>query len=358
MTQTQAVPTVAERSVRLGYNHGYRIDGDIACLNAEISLPAEQSGVSERNASLQLWACDQPYAGGSLSGIKVAEAPLALAATSSEPQRLQTETFARLPAGDREYAMVLVLAERTPDAREAVLDFANYPQRAHFLVPRLFGEVAVENAGGGNGTELVTLRVQGVHNPRMSNNLSGSLRLELWALPEAYTGGVFEGDLLAGAELGQLAGQDSWRDLSYTVSLTPGAAGYSQRVLMLREWTAKGYVTRDYRNVAASVSASVQPQAASQLTAAAAPQQHKQPTKAEVITVSLEPDKKPSSQSGWVSIQSAFVGELEHVRKLAGDLVLRRPEWSLQDLVRTQVRDIRDKALRRVRSFLGFGSKS
>ena len=256
MNQISPLDAQAARSARLGQNHGYRIAGDVACLNAEFAI-ARGGEQAAKQWALQLWACDRPYVGGALSGTKIAETlldvPQANTQSPDQPQYCYAETFARLPTGDREYAMVLVLASRSANAREEsesqeVHDFANYPAREHFQVPGLRGAVDLQPSAD---KQSVTLRVERIENPREPENLSGSLSLELWALDTAYTGGQFAGQPLAGVELGQLAGQQALEQVTHTLVLTPEAAAHLAAgvTLMLREWTATGYVTRDYRGL-------------------------------------------------------------------------------------------------------------
>jgi len=305
----------AGREAWLGQSHGYRIAGDWACLNAELAL-SESSEALAQQWALQLWACDQPYNGGELQGTKIAEATLDL--QSSQPQHLYAETFARLPAGDREYAMVLVLASRT-DGAEQVHDFANYPALEHFHVPALRGDVrhALDE-------EQLTLRAERIENPRTEENLSGTLALELWALDAPYRGEQFSGSALAGVELGRLAGQAAWQDVELRVS-AGALAGRSNLTVMLREWTASGYVTRDYRELAVSL-----PLAAAEVVTGAQP------------TVEL------------VSVQHATLEVLAAVpglsRKVAQEIIKARPFGALEELIR--VRGIGEKTLRKLRGVL------
>ena len=84
---------MAKHAARLGPNHGYRIDGDIASLHAEIALELENN--TQAQWALQLWACDNPFDGGALSGVKIAEAALPLPGSQAiEPQRLDAQTYA------------------------------------------------------------------------------------------------------------------------------------------------------------------------------------------------------------------------------------------------------------------------
>jgi hypothetical protein len=403
MTQTVPVHSAAERTAWLGQNHGYRIAGDLACLNAEFAIAADAARATAEQWALQLWACDRPYVGGDLSGTKVAEAVLDVPnLAAAEPQRWYSETFARLPAGNRDYSMVLVLASRSAgaSARDRVLDYANYPAREHFSVPSLRGAVSVELAQA--QTELVAnhnaqaraqLRVEGIENPRTEENLSGSLALELWALEEPYAGGQFVGEALAGVEIGTLAGQQSLQGLEYELSLTARDASPrrpAHLVLMLREWTAGGYVTRDYRNLpgaaaaaavavapvtvirdvnpapapvveaprpAAVAPSAVTPAAAKPSAAAAAPVAKPAIAPREVPREAAKPTQAQpvvAAKVALVSIQHASADELSAVeglnRKLAAEIIKGRPYRSLDDL--TRIRGIGDKILRKLRGVL------
>ena len=94
------------------------------------------------NWALQLWACDQPHTSGPLVGVKIAEAALNGSLDSSESaRRLAAEAQAHVPGGQRDYAMVLVLASGDAGHYTQVHDFANYPARQQFVTPHLDGRV-------------------------------------------------------------------------------------------------------------------------------------------------------------------------------------------------------------------------
>jgi DNA uptake protein ComE-like DNA-binding protein len=224
-------------AARLGPNHGYRIEGDIALLHADIAL----SSAHRSQWALQLWACERPFSGGTLRGVKVAEAALPLA-DAAETQRLDAEALARVPGGQRDYSMVLVLASGSNGAFDQIHDFANYPARERFITPHLDGSVGYQI----DGSEVV-LRADGIRNPRAADNLSGSLALELWALTDTYQGGPVEsGSLLASVDVGRIAGESTIVSFEQRVTFNPPVAGRWNVVLMLREWAPAGYVTRDF----------------------------------------------------------------------------------------------------------------
>lgn len=330
-------------AVSLGPNHGYRFVGDTAILNAELAI--RQSAHTGESWALQLWACDAPYQGGPLSGFKVAEAELDLPVDSDRPNvtpRLEAKAFAQPPAGQREYTMVLVLASGSPGAFDQVHDFSNYPARQGFLAPHFEGSVGYRVTG-----DAVTFQVERVCNPRPAGNVSGSLALELWALPAPYEGGAVEGARLAQVGLAQIAGESTEGDIERRTSFAQPPEGDWHLSLMLREWTANGYATRDFCNFAVRYQAQPRPGPAPVIEllspASSAPSAELAPSK----------PAEPSAPAR-MSVQRATVEELAALqglnKKLAAAIVRARPFSSLEDLLR--VRGIGEKTLRRLRAFL------
>ena len=226
--------------VRLG-SHGYRLDGDIAHLNAELHVPPYCAG---SDFGLELWACSAPLAGGAPRGVVIAEVSLELPTPiGPHVHRVEARAAVTPPLGEGDHSMVLMLVAGSGDARR-VHDFANYNQLQHFASPRLEGAVgyAIE------GNEVV-LNADSVANPRPAGNASGSLCLELWALAEPYVSGAPRGHRLAGAELGNVLGQHHIPGANRRAAFTAPPAGRWHVALLLREWTlASGYATRDFRN--------------------------------------------------------------------------------------------------------------
>jgi hypothetical protein len=331
----EARPTSA---VKIGPVHGYAIEGDLARLNAELApVRGDGSGTGElanpssaRGWALQLWACDGPHTGGPLSGIKIAEAPIALpVGTPDQAHHLHTEAFAHLPADRKDYAMVLVLASGTGSALEQVHDYANFPARQPFFVPHLDGAIGyqVDEAE-------VTLRAGRVVNPRSTDNRSGSLVLELRALTDAEASSL-DGHVLASAPLGRLDGQASFEGVEIRAPYAAPPAGEWPLALVLAEYTAEGFVARD--SFRFPVAATAMPVVAT--------------------TPSGTPAAEPApaaKEARRVSIQTATIEELTTVpgitRKLAVEIVRARPYRSIDELVKA--RGIGDKMLRKLREWL------
>ncbi|HEX2733238.1 MAG TPA: helix-hairpin-helix domain-containing protein [Polyangiaceae bacterium] len=319
--------TVESHAIRLGANHGYCIQDDIAYLNAEVEIASESR--SGRDWALQLWACERPYTGGDIAGFKVAEAKVAWP-SPQDSAVVQGSAVAHCPPTGPDYSMVLVLAATTGSAAQ-VYDFANYPARERFAAPHFAGSVGYAIEG-----EQVSLKVGRIENPRPTQALSGALSLELWAFAEPRTEVEPEGHgvRLANAEIGVVAGQLSVEQLAYSVPFAAPPAGSWHLALLLRERTANaGILTRD------ACCFSVQYQGASK---AAAPESAAQPATA---------DAKASDK---VSIQSASLEALAAVKgvglKLAKEIIKSRPFQSLEDLLR--VRGIGERLLIKLRPFL------
>lgn len=370
--QANLSQTSRASAVSLGANHGYRFDGDTAFLNAELAIDSPEALAAERWA-LQLWACEAPYQGGPLRGIKVAEAAL-----DTVTARLEANALAQLPPAQRDYAMVLVLA-----ADGQVHDFSNYPTRQRFTGPHLSGSVGYRFEG-----EEVVLSAS-VTNPRVSTNLSGTLALELWALSERYDGGALAGTQLAQAELGSVSGACSREGLELRAARRAVAAGDWNLSLVLREWTGAGYQTRDFCNFPATyrVEPTVRalratsvvdeapaprsepnvvtlravpsvPKSEPAVECKPAPVAKSEPVELKVVPAAprSEPAQPPLAVKALprLSISTASVEELARVKglnlKLAQAIVRARPFGSVDDL--TRIRGIGDKMVQKLRAQL------
>lgn len=337
------INTVVPRSyARLGANHGYVIEGDVAQLHADVELSENPPHVG--NWALQLWACDTPHVSGPLAGVKVAEAALNGSSDRSEHAwRLDAEAEARVPGGQRDYAMVLVLASGDAGHFTQVHDFANYPARQRFATPHFDGSVGYQI----DGTDVV-LEADALRNPRDADNISGSLCLELWALSEPYLGGTAGGHCLARSDLGRLHGQSSLHAVSERVEFSTPPAGSWEVVLMLREWAgAAGYVTRDFARFVVRYEVPETTPAAVAIAAKPTPA-----AAAIVAAPALEAEATPRSTQ--VNINRATLEELAAIkgltRKVAAEIMKQRPFTSIDALL--DVKGIGPKLLGKVRVHL------
>jgi len=214
-----------------------------------ISLSADRidnlnnAGVTSGNLSLQLWARQSPYTGGSLTGWKLAELALGVLRPGHSLAPVNSDVPASFPeSGD--FAITLVIAEWDGEGFNLIHDFHNYPARDVFLHPRLEGQVGYRCVDD----KRLVVDIERIHNPRDPNNICGTLSLELWALPEPYIAGDFRGHALGAITLGSLAGGTSWQNCAYDMDIVAPPADTYVLVLMLREWTGNSYVTRDHCN--------------------------------------------------------------------------------------------------------------
>ena len=102
----------------------------------------------------------------------------------------------------------------------------------------------------------VHLTIEEIANNRIAGTLSDDLSVELWALPSPYQDGQFSGHPLAGTQIGQLNGQQGFRNWEYSQALQMPPEGLWHVTLMLREWQNGEFVTRDYVNFPDPVRAS------------------------------------------------------------------------------------------------------
>lgn len=369
----KSLEPAATALARLGPAHGYRLNGDAVSLHSMFAV--EQTAAHDRSWALQLWACPTAPANPlQIHGHLVTEVPLPpIGEIADDTETFAVTGFASTPAGARDFFMVLALAARVEGRYVEIHDFAIYPRRESFIQPRLTGRSAYRQEG-----QRVTLEVEAIENPRPSSNLSGTLALELWALSEPYQGGAFAGVPLAGVATDSLSGQSTVLGCSFNLPFTPPPAGNWNVVLMLREWTAAGYQTRDFVNFSQPITTTTQPVIASPAPSTTAPATTATPAPAatpatptiasrpnlkpnpSASTASTNtPSAKPTSSSptknpGTVSVNSATAEELATVEglpaKVAQAIVSKRPFKSLDDLAK--IKGMGARLLAKVRSSL------
>lgn len=282
--------------VRFGHCSGFAFDGDYVRLDADVVVTSPLEAVG-REWSLRLVAT--PVSASSpAADITLAE----LSCGTLYPDEhgrvsISGTTTASLPAGSGEYALSLALASIGPDRLE-VCDRVCFARNEAFLVPRLAGLVGYAIDG-----EIVHVTVERIENPRACDNLSGTLALELWALPAPYQGGAFAGVQFGSVTLGTLAGQNGWTDLALDLPRAALAPGQWQLVLMLREWTPAGYLTRDYCNFALPLDVAEAPPAAQSMAIAAAAERAASPVLPAATAPAPAPAPAPAAAVSAVPAQ-------------------------------------------------------
>jgi Helix-hairpin-helix motif len=382
--QTVPIHSATLPWARLSQPHGYRFDGDTVHLQARFTIL--DSAAHQRAWALQLWACPSaPGSPGALNGHIVAEVALPpMSEVADEIEHVDMTAFACPPLGAGEHVMVLVLATGRPGRFDEVHDFSVYPRRQLFLQPRMRGMVGYRIEG-----DRVRLSVERIENPRDAANRSGTLALELWALPAPYGGGPFHGPRLAGVVIGQLCGQTELISIDFDLPFSSPPSGVWHFVLMLCEWTSAGYLARDFTNfinpVTYGLSPAATPAKPGDLIAAEgapiaprlpakpapvallqemAPKSPVHPAAAPAMPNASGPDKpepvafaQPKAVAGVarpVSVNTGSEEELGAVEglspKLARALMKQRPFASLEELRR--VKGISAGLLARIRSQL------
>lgn len=350
--------------VRFGHNSGFAFDGDLVRLEADLVVTAPLDA-AQSDWSLQLWA--EPIGTvAAQSVIKLAELALGPLLPDEYGRLTITELApAFLPAGAGEYQVALALACRT-GASEAICDRVDFPRAESFVLPRLGGTVSYAIEGG-----TTRVQVDRVVNPRPVGNLSGTLALELWALPAPYLGGAFAGVQIGAAVLGSLAGQAEWQDVKVDLPTFALAPGHWHLALMLREWTGNGYLTRDYSNFAIPVVvAAVTEAAAAEGQVAAPPAAETGSAPAAVVAAVVAPaparSRKAAAKPAKPAAEAKSVGKKAAARvsinngsewdllslpgvspRLAAGIIAGRPWQAVDDLVK--VKGIGPKLLEQLR---------
>ncbi len=351
--------TVTLLAAGLGANHGYTIEDDSVHLHADLVV-YDATAAATHDWSLQLWACEDAFSGGAISGQLVAEIGIgSLVGFTDTPSPLHATTAFHPPAGGGTFTLVLLLVA----APGAIHGYASYPRSETFLLPCLRGHVGykIDN-------RRITLEVAAIENPRDAANLTGTLALELWALAAPYSGGPFNGAPLAAAVLGTLAGQSEWNPPPLDLAFKAPPDGTWHFCLMLREWTGTGYTTRDYTTFAEPVAYTAEPPAAGESPLTQAPFTSETTTKsspdpepalspaappAKPARRAASPKKKPTAKatpvtktapvakapaaSAPVSINKATAAELSTIKGLpkpvAAAIVAARPFKTLDALL-------------------------
>lgn len=310
--------SAADAMTALGANHGYCLDGDFVHLNADVSL-AEADLADGTHWALQLWASPGGFDGLALNGVKVAE--LALQPTPGNFNVAACVT-ALPPAGCAAQVMAMALVGQRVDGSVQVRDLSVYATPQTFFQPFLLGDVSCRVADG-----MAEIAIERIASPRSPDNLSGTLALEVWALDAPYQGGAWQGQPVASVVLGQLSGGSAWADCRYSV---PAVNASGTLTLMLREWTPAGYLTRDYRNLAA-----VSEPVSGDVEAAAKPA-----AKAGKSATRKASASKSADKTAPVNVNTASAAELAAVKgvskAVAEAIVAARPYARLDDLLRAK----------------------
>jgi len=285
------------QSTELGFNgtSGYTIANNRLILNTGEIFNNRPSGNLSGTLSLELWALNETYRGFDFCGIPLAGIAIGeLRGQHVIHPSTWDLAFQEPPAGS--WQLTLMLREWNGSTFET-RDFVNFalPYRAdsrpgqavsgnqavthvsfveqtksanfdaqtgHWISNESFiqshgtrpvpGDLLLQgNCGYDLQNNRISMNVGEIVSRRQPGNISGTLSLELWALPQPYQGGYFDGFALAGASIGQVHGQQSAQNLNVQADFQEAPEGTWYLSLMLREWDGSAYITQDAINFAA-----------------------------------------------------------------------------------------------------------
>lgn len=194
----------------------------------------------------------------------------------------------------------------------------------------------------------ITLNIDSILNNRPSDNCSGTLSLELWALDQPYHGGHFNGQIIAGQEIGTLQGQHEFNGVSRLLDFQAPQSGNWVLCLMLREWNGQAFETVDYRNFAQQYVVTAREQAPAAQAPAAAPAASTTGAESKVVHLPKRED------DGRISLNQATTSDIAALKgvsaKLAEKIVAGRPYQSIDGLL--LIKGIGEKLLNRLREFI------
>ena len=201
----------------------------------------------------------------------------------------------------------------------------------------------------------ITINIDAITNDRPVGDISGTLAIELWALKQPYSGGDFSGECLAASEIGEVLGQHYLANCHLVLNFREPAVGSWHLCLMLREWTANGYVTRDQINFDHPYTVSWKPElvktSADNVVNIPVADNDNNNDLADTSKAS-----KPATDRGdeLVNLNKASIEEIAGVKNisknLATNIVNNRPFASLDELL--QVKGMGSKLLARVQDLI------
>jgi competence ComEA-like helix-hairpin-helix protein len=209
----------------------------------------------------------------------------------------------------------------------------------------------------------VIINIAEIANNRDADNISGTLAIELWALPQPYYGGDFSGIALAGTAIGELYGQHFLADSAYKIPFQAPSEGTWYVVLMLREWTENSYVTCDFINFDVPYIVDNKPIVVrhddSNIINVSFAENNKPAAKKAVKNTATAGKKAvktvtKTSKVAQVSLNQASLAEIEAIKgvskKLAENIVLARPFTTLEEVLK--VKGVGEKLLEKIRQFI------
>ncbi len=95
----------------------------------------------------------------------------------------------------------------------------------------------------------IQINIDQINNNRNAGNISGSLSIELWALPEIYNGeNILNSHCICRTTISEIYGEHFLQNCQYNLNFDNPPAGSWNLCLMLKEYNGEYYETVDYCN--------------------------------------------------------------------------------------------------------------
>ncbi len=192
---------------------------------------------------VRLWALDNPYQGGTISGKILGEYKLEGLNPGAYYSPVSKTVNTKLPGTKKWYWLCLTVSEYKGGGY-VLSDYRNFP-KAVTLGPldlfKLEGPWSCLTSNEGGTIEIAVAKIS--HN-RPAN--TGTLELSVWVTKDIYRGGGIRGFQLGSVKKDALKMGYSYSNVKHTAKFTKPPAGTYNTYLLLSEYDGSGYKIVDY----------------------------------------------------------------------------------------------------------------
>jgi hypothetical protein len=201
---------------------------------------------------VSLWACYDPYSGGTLNGVRVADFTLKGLGSGQYWHSGNQTINATLPEYADYYFMVMTV-EEYGNGGYFITDWVNFDQTAYLDRPpppkpakpainlNMEGPYRWQTYPGEGTIEIKVGKIS--HN---RNGQTGTLRIQVWATEQPYKGGNINGWILGRIQRDPLQKGMLYPETHRRVSYKAPPPGYYYITIALQEYDGSGYIIRDY----------------------------------------------------------------------------------------------------------------
>lgn len=187
---------------------------------------------------VRLWALSQPYKGGTISGVVLGEYKLDGLEGGMRYTSFNKTVKTSLPRTKGTFYLCLSLSEYR-DKGYVITDWRNFEKPVTLSPPKLFVMEGPWTFQTNYEAGTVNMKVKKISHTRSTN--TGTLRLELWACSQPYTGGTIYGVKMGSVQKQALKAGFVYTDVDNTAKLTRPKAGTYHLVLVLLEYSDDKY---------------------------------------------------------------------------------------------------------------------